>query len=70
LPTLGAGNNLVSRWLYEIEEKRAAPLAICQNYAAWIDDWILGSYENLQDEELPTSRAGGSIGSASRISGP
>ncbi len=67
--TLGAGDNLVSRWLYEIEEKRAAPPTISQNYAAWIDDWIFGSYENIHEEDLATSLAGGSVGSVSRTSG-
>lgn len=67
--TLAAGDNLVSRWLYEIEENRVAPSTITQDYAAWIDDWIFGTYENVHEEDVATSLAGGSLGSVSRGSG-
>ncbi len=42
LDVLIAGDNLVSRWVYEIEEKEAAPRAIQSTYPEWVDEWVLG----------------------------
>lgn len=35
-----AGDNLVSTWLYEIEEKKGAPRKIRERYPGWIDRWV------------------------------
>lgn len=40
LRTLAAGDNLVSRWVYEIEEKEPAPRGIQQMYPEWIEQWV------------------------------
>ena len=37
---LAEGDNLVSRWLYEIEDKQAAPSRIRHLYPQWIEDWV------------------------------
>jgi hypothetical protein len=37
---LVTGDNVVSRWVYEIEEKENAPLEIQKAYPRWVDDWI------------------------------
>ncbi|MBF0551325.1 MAG: hypothetical protein HQK60_12405 [Deltaproteobacteria bacterium] len=42
---LVAGDNLVSRWVYEIEDKEAAPREIQKNYAQWVQQWIFGSFD-------------------------
>jgi hypothetical protein len=39
---LANGDNLVSRWWYEIEEKRPAPYRIQEAYPRWIEQWIFG----------------------------
>jgi hypothetical protein len=39
---LSTGDNLVSRWVYEIDEKEAAPSEIRRFYPRWVDDWIFG----------------------------
>lgn len=40
------GDNLVSVWIYEIEEKKPAPSTIQQQYASWIEEWVFGSFSN------------------------
>lgn len=35
-----AGDNLVSRWCYEIEEKEPAPREIQKLYPAWVSTWL------------------------------
>lgn len=37
---LAAGDNVVSRWVYEIAEKEAAPSAIQQRYVDWVEQWV------------------------------
>jgi len=37
-----AGDNLVSRWMYEIDQKEPAPTAIQRLYPEWVDRWIFG----------------------------
>lgn len=39
---LAIGDNLISRWLYEIEEREHAPLTIRREYPNWIDNWVFG----------------------------
>lgn len=38
--SLAIGDNLVSRWIYEIGEKEPAPSTICTEYPKWIDAWV------------------------------
>lgn len=42
LRALAAGDNLVSSWLYEIEERMPAPSRIRDAYASWIESWVFG----------------------------
>lgn len=42
LRPLAAGDNLVSSWLYEIEERRPAPARIRDHYPDWIESWVFG----------------------------
>jgi hypothetical protein len=39
---LVAGDNLVSRWCYEIEAKEHAPKEIQERYPVWVADWLWG----------------------------
>lgn len=39
---LVVGDNLVSRWCYEIEEKEHAPMEIQERYPEWVTDWLWG----------------------------
>lgn len=41
--SLAVGDNLVSRWIYEIEERARAPMTIQVEYPRWIDNWIFGA---------------------------
>lgn len=43
---LSAGDNLVSSWLYEIEEKIPAPARIRDKYPGLIEGWVFG-HEHL-----------------------
>lgn len=40
---LTTGDNLVSRWVYEIEEKEPAPQEIQNTYAQRVQQWVFGS---------------------------
>lgn len=40
LDALSAADNLVSTWLYEIDEKQPAPLGIQTAYPAWVCQWV------------------------------
>ncbi len=40
---LAVGDNLVSRWVYEIDEKETAPMEIQRLYPEWVDQWIFGA---------------------------
>lgn len=42
--SLAAGDNLVSRWVFEIEEKEPAPKLIQRNYPEWVQEWILSKF--------------------------
>jgi len=46
LAVLIAGDNLVSRWVYEIEEKKAAPKAIQTAYPEWVAKWVFGDHNH------------------------
>jgi hypothetical protein len=37
---LVAGDNIVSAWIYEIEEKEGAPREIQRLYPGWVDRWV------------------------------
>ncbi len=39
---LTIGDNLVSRWVYEIENREPAPAEIQEGYLQMIDEWIFG----------------------------
>jgi hypothetical protein len=39
---LTAGDNLISRWVFEIEEKEPAPPGIQDAYPGWVQQWIFG----------------------------
>jgi hypothetical protein len=45
--SLVAGDNLVSRWVYEIEEKEAAPCEIQRLYPGWVDRWVFENKWNV-----------------------
>lgn len=40
--TLVSGDNVVSRWVYEIEEKEPAPVEIQKVYPKWVEQWVFG----------------------------
>lgn len=40
LAILVEGDNLVSRWIFEIEEKRPAPRGIQEQYPGWVSGWV------------------------------
>lgn len=42
---LAAGDNIVSRWVYEIEEKERAPLEIQKTYPERVRQWVFGPFE-------------------------
>jgi hypothetical protein len=42
LENLTIGDNLVSRWVYEIDEKEPAPLGIQEEYPNWVVQWVFG----------------------------
>jgi hypothetical protein len=57
------GDNLVSRWIYEIEETEPAPHGICQDYPCWVDRWVFRSideflldYSPIEKNETGTER--------------
>jgi len=37
---LAKGDNVVSRWVYEIEEKEPAPVSTAANYPVMVDTWV------------------------------
>lgn len=37
-----AGDNLVSRWIYEMSEMEPAPSEIQQAYPSWVLEWVFG----------------------------
>lgn len=39
---LAQGDSIVSRWVYEIEEKEAAPLGIVLSYPTLVEEWVFG----------------------------
>jgi hypothetical protein len=43
LEILITGDNLVSRWIYEIEQKEPAPIQIQNLYPKWVNQWVFGS---------------------------
>jgi hypothetical protein len=43
LADVSDGDNVVSRWVYQIEEKEAAPRSMVEGYAAIVDKWVFGS---------------------------
>lgn len=45
LRALVAGDNLVSRWVYEIEEKEPAPSGIQAAYPKWVEQWVFRSFD-------------------------
>jgi hypothetical protein len=42
MPLLAAADDLVSSWLYEIEEKEPAPRGIRNEYSGWVMEWTFG----------------------------
>jgi hypothetical protein len=40
---LTAGDNLISRWVYEIENRERAPREIQEQYPRWVQQWIFGA---------------------------
>lgn len=45
LEALAAGDNLVSAWVYEVEEKEPAPRDIRGAYPDWIKNWVFGGVD-------------------------
>ena len=45
-----AGDNVVSRWVYEIDEKEPAPIAIQKEYPDMIDNWLFCGIDELRCE--------------------
>ncbi len=43
LGALIKGDNLISRWVYEIEEKEPAPQQIQEIYPVWVHHWVFPS---------------------------
>ncbi|MFI5173699.1 MAG: hypothetical protein ACHQKY_02500 [Terriglobia bacterium] len=39
---LAGGDNIVSRWVYEIDEKEPAPLGMMLSYPALVEQWVFG----------------------------
>jgi hypothetical protein len=52
---LADADNLVSRWLYEIEEQQHAG-EIVDNYAVWIDRWIFRPLDEFLRDYHPVER--------------
>ncbi|MBX3374912.1 MAG: hypothetical protein KF817_13860 [Phycisphaeraceae bacterium] len=44
---LAAGDNLVSQWIYEIEEREPAPFTIRTAYPQWVEDWVFAREDGL-----------------------
>ncbi len=44
--TLAEGDNVVSRWVYEIGEKVPAPVVIQKDYPKWVVYWVFGPEES------------------------
>ena len=44
---LVAGDNLISAWCYEIEEKEHAPRLFKATYPAMVNDWVFGALDLL-----------------------
>jgi hypothetical protein len=42
------GDNLISRWIYEIENKEPAPVGIQQEYPQMVDKWIFSRLDELR----------------------
>jgi hypothetical protein len=53
--SLAEGDNLVSRWVYEIEEKELAPWGISKVYPQLVHDWVFGHvpFESLDAQSSP-----------------
>jgi glycerophosphoryl diester phosphodiesterase len=47
LEALAAGDNLVSAWVYEIEEKGPAPRGIKAAYPNWLKNWVFGGIDRF-----------------------
>jgi len=47
LEALAAGDNLVSAWVYEIEEKEPAPRGIKAAYPNWVKNWVFGGIDRF-----------------------
>lgn len=46
LAALAAADNLISVWLYEMDEKEPAPIGIQTAYPGWVSQWVFeGSYD-------------------------
>lgn len=46
LDALIAADNVVSRWVYEIEEKEQAPNQIQQQYPEWVKGWVFREFND------------------------
>jgi hypothetical protein len=42
---LARGDNIVSRWVYEIEEKEPAPLSMLLSYPTLVEEWVFGDLQ-------------------------
>jgi hypothetical protein len=52
---LADADNLVSRWLYEINEREHAP-EIAQTYPIWVDRWIFRPFDEFLRDYHPIER--------------
>jgi len=44
---LAGGDNVVSRWVYEIEEKEPAPRDIQRTYVQRVEEWVFGQLDRI-----------------------
>jgi len=51
--TLAAGDNLVSRWIYEFEEREPAHPILYRDYLRRIEQWIFGEIGSGSVTEAP-----------------
>jgi hypothetical protein len=56
--TLSAGDNLISRWIYEISEKEPAPKAIQMCYQKMTEDWVFSHIDMLAHTKPPSAPDG------------
>jgi hypothetical protein len=40
-----SADNMVSRWVYEIEEKEPAPKSIQREYPEWVREWVFADWD-------------------------